>query len=293
MLNKLIHKKILFIVTFLFSGIAIAIPVFAADSGSRCYLDFVGDSSSYNARAYIDLTGDANIPDKSAITTEIYYDSSKLDVGHVSNISNSSIASVTVLPGENKIIIATPTIGSLNNSKTLLAEIPLTAKNGGDINDISNLVRITSQKVAVASSDGSVITTLSSLGPSQINGSPVNDSPGNENGSSSSSGSDGNKYDYTPMEKIPGTTEDISAFPDYIKAIYKFALWSVGIAALLMISVGGFMYFTAAGNTSKLDKAKTVIRDSIFGLMAVLLAYLILYVINPDLVNVSLESFSK
>ena len=45
------------------------------------------------------------------------------------------------------------------------------------------------------------------------------------------------QYDYTPMEKIPGTMEDISAFPDYIKAIYKFALWSVGIAALLMVSV--------------------------------------------------------
>jgi len=103
----------------------------------------------------------------------------------------------------------------------------------------------------------------------------------------------GASYDYTPMEKIPGTTEDISAFPDYVKAIYKFAIWAVGIAALLMISVGGFMYFSAAGNTSKLDKAKIVIRDAIFGIIAVLTAYLILYVINPDLVNISLESLSN
>ena len=101
------------------------------------------------------------------------------------------------------------------------------------------------------------------------------------------------QYDYTPMEKIPGTTEDISAFPDYIKAIYKFALWSVGIAALLMVSVGGFMYFSAAGNTSKLDKAKIVIRDSIFGIVAVLTAYLLLYTINPDLVGVSLSGLSN
>ena len=101
------------------------------------------------------------------------------------------------------------------------------------------------------------------------------------------------QYNYTPMEKIPGTTENISAFPDYIKAIYKFALWSVGIAALLMVSVGGFMYFSAAGNTSKLDKAKIVIRDSIFGITAVLTAYLLLYTINPDLVGVSLSGLSN
>ena len=101
------------------------------------------------------------------------------------------------------------------------------------------------------------------------------------------------QYDYTPMENIPGTTEDISAFPDYVKAIYKFTIWSVGIAALLMVSVGGFMYFSAAGNTSKLDKAKIVIRDSIFGIGAVLTAYLLLYTINPDLVGVSLSGLSN
>ncbi|GBE17078.1 hypothetical protein BMS3Abin15_00914 [bacterium BMS3Abin15] len=99
-------------------------------------------------------------------------------------------------------------------------------------------------------------------------------------------------YDYTPMEKIPGF-EDAKYFPDYISAIYKFGLWAIGIAALLMISVGGFMYFTSAGNTANLEKAKAVIRDAIIGVIAVMVAWLLLYVINPDLIGGNLSSMQN
>lgn len=97
--------------------------------------------------------------------------------------------------------------------------------------------------------------------------------------------------DYTPLEKIPGSTEaEISTFPGYVKAVYKFAIWSVGIAALLMISIGGFMYFTAAGNTSKMESGKKIITDALYGLLAVMFAWVVLHTINPNLVNISLDS---
>lgn len=96
---------------------------------------------------------------------------------------------------------------------------------------------------------------------------------------------------YAPLEKIPGSTESsIQTFPGYVQAIYKFAIWSVGIAALLMISIGGFMYFTAAGNTSKMESGKKIIADALYGLIAVLFAWLILNKINPNLVNISIQS---
>lgn len=96
---------------------------------------------------------------------------------------------------------------------------------------------------------------------------------------------------YKPLEPIPGTPEgDQSTFPGYIEAIYRFAIWTVGIAALLMISIGGFMYFTAAGNTSRIETAKKVIGDALFGLVAVMVAWIILYKINPDLVRINLDS---
>jgi len=99
---------------------------------------------------------------------------------------------------------------------------------------------------------------------------------------------------YTPMEPIPGTPGgEQSTFVGYVGAIYKFAVWTVGIAALLMISIGGFMYFTAAGNTSRMDTAKKVIGDALFGLVAVMVAWLVLYKINPNLVNVNLDSVNE
>jgi len=49
------------------------------------------------------------------------------------------------------------------------------------------------------------------------------------------------------------------------------------------------MYLTSAGNTSKMDVAKKVVTDAVIGLVIVLTAYLVLYVINPDLVKVTLS----
>lgn len=100
---------------------------------------------------------------------------------------------------------------------------------------------------------------------------------------------------YTPLEKIPGTatTASINTFPAYVKAVYKFAIWSVGIGALLMISIGGFMYFTGAGNTSKMESGKKIIMDAIYGLLAVFFAWIILNTINPNLTNISLTSVSN
>ncbi len=96
-------------------------------------------------------------------------------------------------------------------------------------------------------------------------------------------------FDYTPMEPIPGfaTSGD---FQSYISAVYKFGIWTVGIAAMLMIMIGGYMYMMSAGNNTSMQKAKGVITDAIVGLILALTSYLILYEINPNLVNINLGS---
>lgn len=98
-------------------------------------------------------------------------------------------------------------------------------------------------------------------------------------------------YVYKPIGSLPGSTEEqLSDFPGYIQGLYRFAVWSVGIAALLMISVGGFTYFTAAGNASKSEKAKSIITDALWGVVAVMLAWFILNIINPDILEFDLSS---
>ncbi|MDP3957821.1 MAG: hypothetical protein Q8Q10_04985 [bacterium] len=98
---------------------------------------------------------------------------------------------------------------------------------------------------------------------------------------------------YTLLEKIPGfASTDGSNLPAYIQAIYKTALIVIVLSALFMLSVGGFMYLTSAGNTSAMSTAKGVIFDSIIGLVIALTAWLLLNTINPDLVNVTLNGLS-
>lgn len=97
---------------------------------------------------------------------------------------------------------------------------------------------------------------------------------------------------YQLLEKIPGTDGLGSDLPGYISAIYKMALVIVTLSAVLMLTVGGFMYLTSAGNTASIGTAKGIIYDSLIGLIIALSAWLILYIINPDLVEINLSPLS-
>lgn len=97
---------------------------------------------------------------------------------------------------------------------------------------------------------------------------------------------------YTLLEKIPpGSTS--SDWAGYILSIYKFGIWAVGIAALFMIMVGGIMYIASAGNNTAMTKAKGIIQDAVIGLILALSAYVILYEINPDLLQIRTPSDSS
>ena len=92
---------------------------------------------------------------------------------------------------------------------------------------------------------------------------------------------------YTLLEQIPGTTGTSGDLIAYMKSIYKFAIWAVGIAALFMIMLGGIMYIGSAGNAAAAGKAKGIITDAVIGLIMALSAYLILYEINPSLLTIT------
>ncbi|MBL7053205.1 MAG: hypothetical protein ISS02_00885 [Candidatus Portnoybacteria bacterium] len=73
----------------------------------------------------------------------------------------------------------------------------------------------------------------------------------------------------------------------YINYLYLFGLSLVGMAALISLVIGGFMYMLSDTVTTT-DKAKEYISGAIYGLILALAAYLILNTINPDLVNWSI-----
>jgi len=93
-------------------------------------------------------------------------------------------------------------------------------------------------------------------------------------------------FSYTPMEQVPGMPEGPIDFYTYVSYIYKFGIGAIGICALLMITIGGYMYMASAGNNASMEKAKGVIYDAVVGLLLAMSSYLILYIINPDLVKI-------
>lgn len=73
--------------------------------------------------------------------------------------------------------------------------------------------------------------------------------------------------------------------PNFISSVYRFALAVVGILVFIRLLYAGFMLLTAAGNVSKISDAKEKLKNAIIGIILLFSAYLILYVINPDLVK--------
>ncbi len=108
---------------------------------------------------------------------------------------------------------------------------------------------------------------------------------------------------YNIHEKIPGQEgkaglingvnygkKGVDTLQDYLESIYKFGIAIVAILAVVMVGIGGFMYIvTSVGNAGKIADAKDIITSALTGLVMALLAWLILFVINPDLVGTKLK----
>ncbi len=77
-------------------------------------------------------------------------------------------------------------------------------------------------------------------------------------------------------------------FGDFIRQLYNFAIAMVGIAVFIQFLRAGFTYLYAAGNAGKTTDAKDMMQNAVLGAILLLSAYLILNVINPDLVSTGL-----
>jgi hypothetical protein len=113
----------------------------------------------------------------------------------------------------------------------------------------------------------------------------------------------GSNESYTLLEPLPcidgfenckntgnGLSEITSiTVNDYVRYVYKFSLALAVFLATVMIIWGGFQYMISAANPSSKSEAKKRINDAIYGLIAVLISYLILRTIDPRLVLVESE----
>ena len=78
-----------------------------------------------------------------------------------------------------------------------------------------------------------------------------------------------------------------------MSGFYQFALMIGGVLAFGAIVYGGILYAASAGNPSKQSEGKEWIKSALFGLLLLAGAYLILYTINPNLVNLGLPTLQS
>jgi len=90
---------------------------------------------------------------------------------------------------------------------------------------------------------------------------------------------------------IPGVTS-ASSPGGFVGGLYNFALLASGILAFGAIVWGGIKYITAAGSPSGQSEGKEWIKGAIYGLILLFGAYLILNIINPDIVSLSLPTLA-
>jgi hypothetical protein len=98
------------------------------------------------------------------------------------------------------------------------------------------------------------------------------------------------KIYFEPSTPIPGTFEgkqvvDGTLLARYLRSFYVYFVWVVGILATVMIMYAGIQWITAAGNSSRIENAKSTMNGALIGLVLALTSVLILRSVNPTLVR--------
>lgn len=71
----------------------------------------------------------------------------------------------------------------------------------------------------------------------------------------------------------------------YIKAVYKFLVGISGMLAVIVMMAGGYYWLFSGGNAGRVTQAKEYIGGAVVGLTLALGSYMILNLINPDLLS--------
>ncbi len=100
---------------------------------------------------------------------------------------------------------------------------------------------------------------------------------------------------FTPLAPIPGLTSDngrsvinSTSLADFFNNLYLYLIGFAAIAAIIMIIWGGFEYATQDSISAK-GAGKERIQEALFGLVLVLSPYLVFSIINPSILNLSLN----
>ena len=94
---------------------------------------------------------------------------------------------------------------------------------------------------------------------------------------------------YTDGNKTGSASIELSTF---LAAAFRFGLIMSGLLAVIMITWGGFLYLSTDAMTNK-SEGKEIIWHAVQGLFLALVSWLILYTINPNTLDLRLQSLQN
>lgn len=109
----------------------------------------------------------------------------------------------------------------------------------------------------------------------------------------------GSGLDFSPEVPLPnfaGGPVTPTFIAEYIRAVFVYFIWAVGILATAMIVFGGIKWVAAAGNPGRINDARETINNALIGLVIALTSVLLLQTINPSLTSfrgISLKPVDK
>jgi len=90
------------------------------------------------------------------------------------------------------------------------------------------------------------------------------------------------------LSTVFGSSGSTGSLADFFNAIFSTAITIGAILAVLRLGYAGWLYMGAADMWGNKQEAKEVIRDAVIGLLLLLGIYIILYQINPNLLNLNI-----
>lgn len=98
---------------------------------------------------------------------------------------------------------------------------------------------------------------------------------------------------FVPLAPIPNLdTGSNATLGSYINSLFFLIISVAAMLAVIKVVIGGFQYMTQTSSTSATAKARETIRDAIIGLILLLSSYLILSIVNPQILSLEALRFS-
>lgn len=82
-------------------------------------------------------------------------------------------------------------------------------------------------------------------------------------------------------------TNEPMSLPERIGQIINAVLVFLGVIFLILMIYGGYIWMTARGNEQEVEKAKNIIKNALIGLVVVLAAYAITYLVSLGIFTVT------